>query len=78
MGAEKPWPALSGSSPLLPIRVFHGIFKYSSNDIQIFEPKIFEYLYSVHFIITNILVFVFGPEIDPKYIGIHIHVKRTF
>ena len=33
---------------------------------------IFEYSYSVHFIISNIFVFVFGPEYDPEYIRIGI------
>ncbi len=53
------------------------IFEYSSNIIRIFEPKIFEYSYSVHLIITNIFVFVFGPEIDPEYIRIRIRFKKN-
>ena len=54
------------------------IFKYSNQkylnirakNIQIFEPKIFEYSYSVHCSITNIFVFVFSPKYDPEYIRI--------
>ena len=59
-----------GIQNLIPIAAFHGIFEYSSNNIRIFEPKIFEYSYSVHLMITNIFVFVFGPEFDPEYIRI--------
>ena len=47
--------------------------KYSNiqaKNIRIFEPKIFEYSYSVHCSITNIFVFVFGPKYDPEYIRI--------
>ena len=61
----------------IPIAAFHGIFEYSSNSIRIFKPKIFEYSYSVHFIISNIFVFVFGPEYDPEYICIRICVKKN-
>ena len=59
-----------GIQDLIPIAAFHGIFEYSSNNIRIFEPKIFEYSYSVHLMLTNI--FVFGPEVDPEYIPIHV------
>ena len=65
-----------GIQNLIPIAAFHGIFEYSSNNIRIFEPKIFEYSYSVHLMITNIL-FVFGPECDPEYIRIRIRVKKN-
>ena len=61
-----------GIKNLIPIAAFHGIFEYSSNNIRIFEPKIFEYSYSVHLMITNIFVFIFGPEFDPKYIRIRV------
>ena len=47
--------------------------KYSNiqaKNIRIFEPKIFEYSYSVHCSITNIFIFVFGPKYDPEYIRI--------
>ena len=27
--------------------------------------------------LTNIFVFVFGPEVDPEYIRIHIRVKKN-
>ena len=61
---------------LMPISVFHGIFEYSSNNIRIFEPKIFKYSYSVHFIISNI--FIFGPEYDPEYIRVKKHIPNIF
>ena len=61
-----------GIQNLIPRAAFHGIFEYSSNNIPIFEPKIFEYSYSVHLMITNIFVFVFGPECDPEYIRIRV------
>ena len=61
-----------GIQNLIHIAAFHGIFEYSSNNIRIFEPKIFEYSYSIHLIITNIFVFVFGPEYDPEYIRIRV------
>ena len=64
-----------GIQNLIPIAAFHGIFEYSSNNIRIFEPKIFEYSYSVHLMLTNI--FVFGPEVDPEYIRICIRVKKN-
>ena len=66
-----------GIQNLIPIAAFHGIFEYSSNNIQIFEPKIFEYSKSVHLMLTNIFVFVFSPKADPKYIRILIRVKKT-
>ena len=50
---------------------------FNNDDIWIFESKIFEYSYSVHFCITNIFVFVFGPEYDPEYIRIRIRVKTN-
>ena len=62
---------------MIPIAAFYGIFEYSSNNIQIFEPKIFKYSYSVHLIITNIFVFVFSPEFDPEYISIRIRVQKN-
>ena len=48
-----------------------------AKNIQIFEPKIFEYSYSVHCSITNIFVFVFGPKYDSEYIRIRIHAKKN-
>ena len=45
-----------GIQNLIPIAAFHGIFEYSSNNIRIFKPKIFEY--SVQNVIPNIFVFV--------------------
>ena len=66
-----------GIQNLIPIAAFHGIFEYLSNNIRIFEPKIFEYSYSVHLMLTNIFVFVFGPEVDPEYIRIRIRVKKN-
>ena len=59
-----------GIQNLIPIAAFHGIFEYSSNNIRIFEPKIFEYSYSVHLMLTNI--FVFGPEVYLEYIRIRV------
>ena len=59
-----------GIQNLISIAAFYGIFEYSSNNIRIFEPKIFEYSYSVHLLITNI--FVFGPEFDSEYIRIRV------
>ena len=64
-----------GIQNLIPIAAFHGIFEYSSNNIRIFEPKIFEYSYSVHLMLTNI--FVFGPEVDPEYIRSRNRVKKN-
>ena len=61
---------------MIPIAAFYGIFEYSLNNIQIFEPKIFEYSYSLHLIITNIFVFVSGPEFDSEYIRIRIRFKK--
>ena len=61
-----------GIQNLIPIAAFHEIFEYSSNNIRIFEQKIFEYLYSVHLMLTNIFVFVFGPEVDLEYIRIRV------
>ena len=66
-----------GAQNIIPIAAFHGIFEYSSNNIRIFEQKIFEYSYSVHWMITNTFVFVFGPECDPEYIRICIRVKTN-
>ena len=63
-----------GIKNLIPIAAFHGIFEYSSNNIQ---AKIFKFSYLVHLMITNIFVFVFGPEWDPKYIRIRICVKKN-
>ena len=45
-----------GIQNLIPIAAFHGIFEYSSNNIRIFEPKIFEYSYSVQNVIPNVFV----------------------
>ena len=64
-----------GIQNIIPIAAFYGIFEYASNNIRIFEPKIFEYSYSVHLMLTNI--FVFGPEVDPEYIRICIRVKKN-
>ena len=50
------------------LNIHRIIFEYSSNDIGIFEQKIFEYLYLVHFIITNLFVFPLSPEIDHEYL----------
>ena len=61
-----------GIQNLIPVSAFHGIFENSSNNIRTFEPKIFEYSYSVHLMLTNIFVFVFGPEVDPEYIRIRV------
>ena len=66
-----------GIQNLIPIAAFHGIFEYSSNNIRMFEPKIFEYSYLVHLMLTNIFIFVFGPEVDPEYIRIRIRVKKN-
>ena len=55
---------------LLTLGAFHGIFEYISNDIRLFIPKIFEYLCLIHFIIMNIFLFAFDPEMYPKYISI--------
>ena len=66
-----------GIQNLIPIAAFNGIFEYSSNNIRICEPKIFEYSYSVHLIIANIFVFAFGPDRDPQYIHIHNRVKKN-
>ena len=74
-----------GIQNLIPIAAFHGIFEYSSNNM--FQPsssssqKIFEYSYLVHLMLTNIFIFVFGPEVVPEYIGEFLFVfvlKRTF
>ena len=61
-----------GIQNLIPIAAFHGIFEYSSKNIRMLKLKIFEYSYSVHLMITNIFVFVFGPECDPEYIRIRV------
>ena len=53
------------------------IFKYLSNNIKIFKPKIFEYSYLVHLMLTNIFIFVFGPEVVPEYIRTCIRVKKN-
>ena len=86
------WPWYSGIKNFMTylfLGIFEGlsimIFKYSNQkysnirakNIQIFEPKIFEYSYSVHCGITKIFVFVFGPKYDSEYIRIRIRGKKN-
>ena len=64
-------------SMLVLTSVLWNIQIFNNDDIQIFELKIFEYSYSFHFSITNIFVFVFGPEYKPEYIRIRIRITKN-
>ena len=76
------WPICSYGifEGLSKIRFTYSNQKYSNiraKNIRIFEPKIFEYSYSVHCSNTNIFVFVFGPKYDSEYIRIRIRAKKN-
>ena len=49
-----------------------------SISMLVFKPKIFKYSYSAHYIISNIFVFVFGPEYDSEYNCIRIWLNKIF